>query len=205
MIRRDDIVRFLELAEKDKAPEGKQWIVHLTVTEKKGYFRGGDTTFDCPLYAIREGKVELPISSLAEVVGWGWYRPKSKNEEMGKTEWAEMTCVDGRISYGKRRCNNDRITFAFGPGEYEHYPTQAEIIVLGRLLDQDITDRIGLNSRIPGALAKLETEIASTLRGLERYGVTEDDIRDVVEKAFKRTEPVIAASSFYQACKRSMI
>lgn len=203
LIRRDDIVRFLELMEKDKAPEGKEWIVHLTVTDTKAFFTGGETTFDCPVHNTSQGKVKMPISSLAEAVGWGWYRPKSKKDEMGKMEWAEMTFIDGRITYGQGVSNSDSVSLACIMTDHDFYATQPEIILLSRLLDPEKVNQIGLSARLPGVESNLERAIGEAARPLARYGVTNEDIKDVVEKALKRTEAKVAESSFYRSCNRS--
>jgi hypothetical protein len=197
LVRRDDVVRFLEMAEKDRASEGKEWIVYLTVTEKTASFQGGPNTFDCPIHNASAGKVKLPISALAEVLGWGWYRPKSKTEEMGKTEWAEMTIIDGRVSYGKRASSNEDISLACTGTIADYYPTQAEIILLDRVLSPETLALSGLPTRLPTVLSNLEKVTSSAAGSLERYGVTEEDIREVVEKALKRAEPHVAATRIH--------
>jgi hypothetical protein len=198
LIRRDDVVRFLETAEKDKAPEGKEWIVFLTVTDNKLSFRGGDTDYECPIHNATVGKVRVPISSLAAAAGWGWYRPKSKKDEMGKTDWAEMTFVDGRVTYGTGVSNSEGISIACTVENFDFYPKQAQIIALSRLLDPETMSRIGLKTRLPHVLANLDRGPSDALRPLQRYGVTEDDIKDVVERALKRTETEVASLGFYR-------
>jgi hypothetical protein len=197
LIRRDDVVRFLEMAEKDKAPEGIQWLVYLTVTQKTASFHAGSSTFECPIHNATLGKVMLPISSLAEVVACGWHRPRSKSEEMGKTEWAEMTFVDGKVFYGKRVSSDEGISLACTGTIADYYPTQAEIILLDRVLAPETLALSGLPARLPAVLSNLERATSNAASSLERYGVTEEDIKEVVEKALKRAEPHVGRTRIH--------
>lgn len=107
--------------------------------------------------------------------------------------------------YGSNSCADEHISLACAPEDYEYHPTQAEIILLSRLLDQETLKRIGLDSRIPDVVSKMEAEIQIAFQALERYGVTKDDIRESVEKAFKGTESAIRESAVYDWCKRPML
>lgn len=197
LVRRDDVVRFLEMAEKDKAAEGQQWIVYLTVTEKKASFQAASNTFDCPIHNATPGKVKLPISTLAEVAGWGWYRPRSKSEEMGKTEWAEMTFLDGKVFYGKRVSSNESISLACTGTIADYYPTQAEILLLNRVLSPETLALSGLPDRLPIVLSNLEAAVRSAAGSLEGYGVTEADIKKVVETGLTRAQPHVARTRIH--------
>ena len=44
LIRRDDVARFLEMAESVKVSEGMEWTAFITVKEKQVSFRAGPTT-----------------------------------------------------------------------------------------------------------------------------------------------------------------
>lgn len=197
LVRRDDVVRFLEIAEKDKAAEGQQWIVYLTVTHKAASFQACSSTFECSIHNATSGKVKLPISALAEVVGWGWHRPRSKSEEMGKMEWAEMTLIDGKVFYGKRVSSNEGISLACTGTIADYYPTQAEIILLDRILAPETLALSGLPTRLPTVLSNLEKATSNAASSLEQYGVTEEDIKEVVEKALKRTEPHVGRTRIH--------
>ena len=97
MIRYDDVAKFLEEAEKDKAQEGKEWIVHITVRGNIGSFLAGSTAFKCQLYSTNDGKVKMPISCLAKVAHWGWVGYFSENEPTELTPAVRPACyfVDG--------------------------------------------------------------------------------------------------------------
>jgi hypothetical protein len=122
---------------------------------------------------------------------------------MGKMEWAEMTFIDGRITYGQGVSNSDSVSLACIMTDHDFYATQPEIILLSRLLDPEKVNQIGLSARLPGVESNLERAIGEAARPLARYGVTNEDIKDVVEKALKRTEAKVAESSFYRSCNRS--
>ncbi len=107
----------------------------------------------------------------------------------------------GCKDYGSSSCADKHISLACAPENYEYYPTQAEILLFGRLLDQETIKRIGLDSRIPYVVSKMEAEIQIASQVLERYGVTMEDIKESVEMACKGTESAIRESAFYHWCK----
>jgi hypothetical protein len=76
-------------------------------------------------------------------------------------------------------------------------------IALSRLLDPETASQIGLEARLPHVLENLESAMGNALLPLMHYGVTKDDINDVVELALKRTEAKLAETSFYALCRES--
>ena len=198
MIRRDDLTNFLEKARKDKVPEGKEWIASLTVKGSRAVFAAGETSSEYAVYTTEEGKVKMPISCLEEVVGWGFFTHHAKSDRMGEREWAGMKCIDGRVSYGTHAYDNDHISLACCTNFFELYSTKLELLVLGRLLPPETVALIGLESRITDVRSEMEREIRSVAHSLERYGVSEEDIREVVEKSLKRTEPIVRESDIYR-------
>jgi hypothetical protein len=72
------------------------------------------------------------------------------------------------------------------------------LILLGRLRDEKTWNDVGagLETRIPAALARMDGEIWSTVGSLGRYGVTQDDVKYLVEKALQRAEPSMRAGRY---------
>jgi hypothetical protein len=186
MIRTDDLWKFCELARSKKPPEGKQWNAYLTIKDVTGRFSAGGICAEYPVNTVHAGKVQIPLECLEEVI-----------RECG-SNWAEVRCEDGRIAFGTNVCCHDSIALECGIENYEQYPTPLELILLGRLCDEKTRKDVGagLETRIPAAVARLDSEIWGTVGSLSRYGVTEQDIKYVVEKALQRAEPAMRAGRY---------
>jgi hypothetical protein len=186
MIRFDDLWNFHELARSKKPPEGKQWNVYLTIKDVIGSFCAGGVYAEYPINTVIAGKVQIPIECLEEVI---------KN---GGSDWTEVRCEDGIIACGENVCCHDSIALECGIENYEQYPTPLELILLGRLRDEKTWNDVGagLETRIPAALARMDGEIWSTVGSLGRYGVTQDDVKYLVEKALQRAEPSMRAGRY---------
>jgi hypothetical protein len=186
MIRSDDLWKFRELARSKKPPEGKQWNVYLTIKDVIGSFCAGGVYAEYPINTVIAGKMQIPLECLEEVIKGG-----------GST-WAQVRCEDGMIACGTNTCFHDSIALECGIENYEQYPTPLELLLLGRLLDEKTRKDVGagLETRIPAALARLDSEIWSTVGSLGRYGVTQDDVKYLVEKALQRAEPSMRAGRY---------
>ena len=186
MIRSDDLWKFRELARSKKPPEGKQWNVYLTIKDVIGSFCAGGVCAEYPINTIHAGKVQIPLECLEQVI------------KGGGSNWAEVRCEDGMVACGANTCFHDSIALECGIENYEQYPTPLEVILLGRLLDEKTWKDVGagLETRIPAALARLDSEIWSTVGSLGRYGVTQDDVKYLLEKALQRAEPGMRAGRY---------
>jgi hypothetical protein len=186
MIRSDDLWKFRELTRSKEPPEGKQWNVYLTIKDVIGSFCAGGVYAEYPINTVVAGKVQIPLECLEKVI------------KGGGSNCAEVRCEDGMIACGANTCFHDSIALECGIENYEQYPTPLEVILLGRLLDEKTWRDVGagLETRIPAALARLDSEIWSTVGLLGRYGVTQDDVKYLLEKAIQRAEPGMRAGRY---------
>ncbi len=186
MIRYDDLWKFCKLARSKTLPVGEQWNVYLAINGLIGGFSAGGIYAQYPINAVHEGNVQIPLGCLEEVI---------KEQD---SDWADIRCEDGEISCGRKVCCHDSIALECGMEDYLQYPTPLELILLGRLLDEKTCkDSVaGLETRIPAAMARMKSEVWNAIGCLGRYGVTEQDLKQVVEKAFQRAEPSMKAGRY---------
>jgi hypothetical protein len=178
-IRHNDLEHFIQLASDKKPPEGQGWIAHITINERIGRFSAGGIYEDYPVMVTRAGQVQLPLSCLEEAI-------------VGRdTSLVQVYCEDGRVICGYDACCNDSIRLACGEDGRVYFPSQLEVILLGRLMNDDEAKKVGLEERIPAAQDRLQREIENAAGSLERYGVTQEDLKRVVESALARGEPAM--------------
>jgi hypothetical protein len=186
-IRRADIKKFISLAEREKAPEGHEWVVFLRITDCVGHFQAGRTSIDFPVDGLSKGLARFPLSVLWRVM------------DGRKAVEVEYGFSDGVVVCGKQTERSEQIKIGMVLDNHSDavvYPTQLELLVIGRTLSKEAASELGIEKLLEGAKSRMMGRVSEAIGLLGQYGVAPNRVEELVEQAINSAEAQIRAK-FY--------
>jgi hypothetical protein len=151
-------------------------IADLFISECVATFRAVGTSTEIPVNSSTPGTARVPLPSLKKVT--------SAAESFGDRE-ITIVIDDGTIEIGTFRHKHPAIRLGTFPDQRIDLPVNATLLDtlgIGAILTEDRIEEQGLTNRLLDAWEKANIAIASAAGALEMLGVSEKQIRQLVEE-----------------------
>jgi hypothetical protein len=184
-IRRTDALRALKEIKANRGKYTREDHVHLLVSEYAVTFRAVGTEADYPVNGITPGAAEVPFIALEKAIS------------MRNTHEIQLRVVDGVIYCGKASVKHPGIRVGIIPDVSLSVPINAspfELLLIERILGKDAAVDQGLTSRLLQASTNLPMAIKRAATELAPYGISDEDIRLLIESKMKEAEPRVRAA-----------
>jgi hypothetical protein len=151
-------------------------VADLMVSECVATFRAVGTSTEIPVNGISPGTARIPLSALDAI---------ARTAGMFKRKEVTVLIEDGGIKVDTFRHSHPHIKLGILPDQSIDLPIDASLLDtlgVGAVLTESAIERQGLTNRILDAWERANRSITSAAGSLAALGVTEEQIRQLVEK-----------------------
>jgi len=184
-IRRDDLKQAIKQLQANRGRDARTDAVNVLVSEYAVTFRAVGTEVEYPVHGISPGSAKLPLPVLDRICG------------MRTGKELQLHISEGVIVCGAATVRHEGISLGFIPDQSISVPLDAsvfDLLAIGKILGKDMAQEQGLASRIKKAQGQREEALRLAAGHLEPYGVTSEQLEDLIEQALEAAEPKIRAA-----------
>lgn len=186
-IRRGDLRRAVRELQVNRGSHNKEDEVTIFVSGYAATFRAPGTDSEYPVDGISPGVARLPITVLKRIA-----------DMLGSKE-PELRFVNGTVLSGNTSVKHQLIKIGEVPNiriQVPIDPSPFELIVIGRVLGDDLIAEQGLGARLKSATEWMNQAILRAAPHLAPFGITDTALRALIEAAIDSAKGKIRGGIF---------